>query len=180
MILKDIRLKKSGFTLIDLMITLGIVAILLAMAIPDIKSWLSNYRLNIAARDIALSMQLAKMKAISINNYVSISFINVNIGGTTYDYALYVDQDKDLEYDDGEQAIKNVKLSDYKGVSFDTSVRGDGVTFANNCLAFDSMGLPKNKTGGFGAGSIYLENTRNKGKKVVVSSVGRISIVDYK
>jgi len=178
--------KESGYSLIELMIILAILAILLAIAIPDIKGWLPKHRLQSAARDLASNMQLAKMKAISANSYVTMTF-NLPIGGTTYSYAVYIDPDKDLEYDAGEQVIAKVNLSTYKSVRFDnTKGNGDGTTFANNdngrpSVAFDGRGLPKNNNEGFGTGSVWLETTDgNIGMKITLSSAGRITITNYK
>ena len=174
-------MKKNGFTLIELLVTFVILGIVTAIAIPGFSSWLPNYRLKGAARDVFSNFQLAKLTSIKSNSYCAITF-NQAIGGTNYDYVVYVDSDNDLEYDAGEDIITKVLWSDYKGVSFDiTQGGGDGLTFANNddglpSIAFTPTGLPKNNSGGFGAGSVFLTNPNGKATKVVVSSAGNIRI----
>ena len=46
----------SGFTLMELMATLGVAAILMAIAIPKFTSTLPGLRLNDAARQIATDL----------------------------------------------------------------------------------------------------------------------------
>jgi len=174
-------MKKDGFTLIELLITFVILGIMVSIAIPGFSRWMPSYRLKSATRDVFSNFQLAKLTSIKSNSYCTITF-NQAIGGTNYDYVVYADPDKDLEYDAGENIITKVLWTDYKGVSFDiTQGGGDGLTFANNddglpSIAFIPAGLPKNNSGGFGAGSVFLTNQNGKATKVVVSSAGNIRI----
>jgi prepilin-type N-terminal cleavage/methylation domain-containing protein len=41
---------RSGFTLIELMVTIGVLAIMAAVAIPGFSRWLPSYHLKSAAR----------------------------------------------------------------------------------------------------------------------------------
>jgi prepilin-type N-terminal cleavage/methylation domain-containing protein len=174
-------MKKDGFTIIELLITFVILGIVTAIAIPGFSRWLPDSRLKSATRDVFSNFQLAKLTSIRSNSYCAITFKQV-IGGINYDYAVYADSDKDLEYDAGEDIITKVLWTDYKDVSFDlTQGGGDGLTFTNNddglpSIAFTPDGLPKNNSGGFGAGSVFLTNPNGKATQVVVSSAGNIRI----
>jgi type IV fimbrial biogenesis protein FimT len=174
-------MKKDGFTLIELLMTFVILGIMVSIAIPGFSRWLPNYRLKSAARDVFSNFQLAKLTSIKRNSYCTITF-NQAISGTNYDYVVYVDSDRDLEYDAGEDVITKLLWTDYKAVSFDiTQGGGDGLTFTNNddglpSIAFTFTGLPKNNSGGLGAGSVFLTNPNGKATKVVVSSAGNIRI----
>ena len=174
-------MRKNGFTLIELLITFVILGIATSIAIPGFSRWLPDSRLKSAARDVFSNFQLAKLTSIRSNSYCAITF-NQAIGGTNYDYVVYVDSDKNFKYDTGEDIITKVLWTDYKGVSFDiTQGGGDGLTFANNddglpSIAFTPTGLPENNSGGFGAGSVFLTNPNGKTIKVVVSSAGNIRI----
>jgi type IV fimbrial biogenesis protein FimT len=168
-----------GFTLLELIVTLSVIAIVAAIAIPKMSTWAANYRLNSAARDLVANLQHAKLEAVKRRTQCTITF-NQPVG--TCDYAVYMDVNNNLEYD-AEQILIQVGLSDYKGVAFDTSEGGgDGLTFPDNdnfrpSVAFNTRGLPINNAGGSGAGSIYLRNTLNRKKEIQISAAGSIRIL---
>ena len=84
-----------------------------------------------------------------------------------------------LACDAGEELVTSKTWSDYGSTKFDTSQGGgDGLTFSNpnNGVAFAPDGLPKNNLGGFGAGTAFLTNDRNRKTSVVVSSAGNLRI----
>ena len=56
--------KNSGFTLMEVMVTIGIIAIVSAIAIPNYISWLPKHRMSGATRDIYSAMQYARMRAV--------------------------------------------------------------------------------------------------------------------
>ena len=171
----------SGFTLIEVLMTIVVLAILAAVAVPGFSVWLPNYRLKAAARDMGSNFQLAKLTAVKRNTNCAITF-NQAIGARTYDYVVYVDLDKDLEYDAGEEVITRKCWTDYGSTSYDLSQGGgDGLTFMNNddglpSIAFQSKGFPVNNISGLGMGTVFLKNTNNRTTSVVVSSAGNIRI----
>jgi prepilin-type N-terminal cleavage/methylation domain-containing protein len=68
--------QKSGFTLIELMVAIAILAVLVAISIPAYLSWRPNYRLRSAVLDLQTNMQLTRMEAIRYNQNCSINFNN--------------------------------------------------------------------------------------------------------
>jgi type IV fimbrial biogenesis protein FimT len=174
-------MKKDGFTLIELIVVIVVLGIVAAIATPGFVRWLPDYRIKAAARELYSNFQLARMAAVRNNSNGVITF-NQAIGGTLYDYAVFVDSNNNMEYDASEQVLKRVLLADYKGVDFDTSQGGgNGLTFTNNddglpSIAFRPNGLTRNNTGGFGAGTAFLVNTKNTTRSVVVSSGGNIRL----
>ena len=172
---------QKGFTLVEVAVTIAIIAILAAVATPVILRWLPDYRLRMAARDLFSNMQLAKMTAVKSNTNVAVVF-NQAVGGTVFDYAVFVDSNNNVEYDAGEVLVAGVRLSNYQGVQFDPAQGGgNGLTFTNNddglpAIAFRGNGLTRNNAGGFGAGTAFFRNTNARTLSVVVTAAGNIRI----
>jgi type IV fimbrial biogenesis protein FimT len=58
------KTRRAGFTLIELMVTLAVAAILMAIAIPNLRDFLRNNRLTGGVNDLLHSIQVARTEAI--------------------------------------------------------------------------------------------------------------------
>lgn len=166
--------RNAGFTLAELMVTIGLLAILAGIAVPGFIRWIPNYRLRSAARDLLSSFQLAKVAAIKSGWNGAVTF-NQPVDGVTYGYVVFEDADDDLEYDSTEKVIRKVEWSGYEGVT----VTDNTLTLNNDnlpAIAFRSNGIPRNNAGGFGAGTVTLTNPNGRTTKVIVSAAGNIRI----
>jgi type IV fimbrial biogenesis protein FimT len=63
-------IKATGFTLIELMIGITILAIVMAMGMPSYSVWIQNMRLRNAAESILNGLQLARAEAVRRNTSV--------------------------------------------------------------------------------------------------------------
>ena len=179
--------RKNGFTILELIVIIAILAVLLLIAIPGFSRWLPNYRLRAATRDLFSNFQHAKLTAIKRHRTCAITF-NQDVGGTIYDYVAYVDTGNNLEFNDpGDEVLTKVLFSErYNGVTFDTSQGGgDGIddTIINNddgnpTFGFLSNGFGIDNNGDPADGSIYLTNATGRQREVAVSSAGNISIIE--
>lgn len=182
---------ETGFTLLEVIVVAAIMGIIASIAIPGFMAWLPNYRLRSAAQDLLGNFQLAKITAIKTNTNCTIIFrtpvrpIILGSTSTNFDYVVFVDSNKNLEYDAGETVITQKQWADYKDVAFDTSASGTGGTglsFAFNdnnlpAISFRPNGLPINNSGGMGAGTAFLINTKGKTRSVIVSFAGSIRTI---
>ena len=85
---------KKGFSAIELMVAVAIIAVTAALAAPDIIEWGSNQRLKSASRDVLSNLQKARIEAVKRNtNQVVISFTAgvYDPAGEVGSYRIFVD-----------------------------------------------------------------------------------------
>jgi prepilin-type N-terminal cleavage/methylation domain-containing protein len=113
--------KNAGFTLMEVLITIAIIGIVTAIAIPNFITFLPRWRAKVAATDLFSNLQLTKMTAIRKGQNVSVTFT-----GNSYVIGLI---------------NKTVQLSEYKsGIEF----RGPAPEYRTvevSPLTFNSRGM---------------------------------------
>ena len=115
--------RKSGFTAIELMVTIVILAVMTMIAIPAFMSWMPGMRLNGAARQIMGDLMAARMNAVKQNNEFKIFFNSP----AANQYQILDDNDNDGIADGGE-AITTKNIQDnYNDVTF--SATSDPIFF---------------------------------------------------
>jgi len=88
---------RSGFTLMELMISIAIVAILSVVAVPNIVRWRTNAQLSQGARQIYSDLQGARKEALKNNSMACVSFDAAN-----HNYRVFLDRGGTLgSYDAG-------------------------------------------------------------------------------
>ena len=179
-----IRLRdKKGFTMVELLIVVAIIAVTAAVAIPNIISWIPTIRVNSAARDLVSEMQLARMKAVSErNNYV------ITFDTSTNQYSIY--DDNDSNFSTSNVLVKTVNLP--SGIQFGyiagKNPSNDDIT---GSVQFGATSSPiretfiPNGTANL-MGSVYLIPTediagsrRDRQRAITVILTGRIKLWKY-
>jgi type IV fimbrial biogenesis protein FimT len=151
--------RDSGFTLLELMTIIGIIAVLCSIAIPNYISWLPKYRLGSAARDLLSAMQYGRLTAVKNNADVQVKFYP-----DQDNYRVFADYDGDRNQDADEPTIRSGQMP--KGVSLkDTN-------FAGNAFYFDGRGLASGS-----GGTISLQNNANSQTQIRVNRTGNSRIL---
>ena len=99
----------QGFTLIELMIAVGLGALLLSMAIPALDTFTTSARSTGAVNDFVSSMHIARSTAITTNlrTTVCASANGANCEAVTWDqgWIVFADRDSDQTVDNGETIV---------------------------------------------------------------------------
>ena len=100
---------EKGFTLIELMIAVGLTGLLLSMAVPALDIFVSNARQTGAINDFVSSIHQARSTAVTTNARVTIcpssGGTNCEAVGWNEGWIVFSDPDSDRNVDNGERII---------------------------------------------------------------------------
>ena len=91
--------RPKGFTLIELMVTIAVAAILLAIATPSFTSIINSNRLTSAANEMVATLQAARMEAVRLNTTVNVCS---GCDGSADSLVAFIDANDDGDADAGE------------------------------------------------------------------------------
>jgi prepilin-type N-terminal cleavage/methylation domain-containing protein len=69
---------ERGFTLLEMLVVVAIVATMAAVAVPSISNYMRHYRIRGAASDVAGELQTTRSKAIMTNTNLGVTFVTVD------------------------------------------------------------------------------------------------------
>lgn len=148
----------NGFTLLELLVAIGIVAISSAFIIPNYMSWRDDSKVKGAAASLRADFERAKRRAIHENANVRVEF-----AVDERSYTVHVDTNSNNAQDAGEEVITQVFVP--PGVTLVNNFAGDD-------MSFSSRGIPAAGLGD--AGTAVMTSPGGRQYSVIVSRFGRI------
>lgn len=159
-------MRTRGFTLVELMVVVAIVAVLATVAVPGFRDLLLNQRLAAAAHGFNSALSLARMEAIQRSQSVRVLALSGSDWGSGW--SVLAGTEPPLE------AVRSFEKLP-QGVSVDKAL-GDGFVQG---LRYDSNGFSRRATSGaFGAGCLTLKAETGRRASIVVSGSGRARVCD--
>jgi len=125
----------KGITLIELMITIAIAAVLISLAAPNLTASIQNNRMSAQVNELHAALNVARSEAVKRNDNVSVcrSSNGTSCTGNWEDgWLVFVDADSDGSVDVGDDILRVQGALNGSG---DLAFSETYVTFINNGLA---------------------------------------------
>ena len=159
--------KVKGVTLVELMVTIAVAAILLVIGAPSLNNLYQSIRADMAIRKIHQAVTYARGQAVTLGQNVTVCHLSE--GSCTKDWqqgvTIFVDQDSDAIFDDIDMNLNHIGAFNEKDT---ISINNDsnGIVFQNDGKPNDARSI------------IYCtEHPEHVApKKVVISNSGRVKV----
>jgi type IV fimbrial biogenesis protein FimT len=119
--MEDRKGRSAGFTLIELMVALSLVALLLIVAIPSYQSLRQEQMVKAATQAVYTDVMLLKSEAIKRNR--TLQFIIFNSGTSNWCYRIFIDGSCNScnDHCSSIEGRKGADASEYPGISLAAS-----------------------------------------------------------
>lgn len=165
----------NGFTLIELMVTISIAAILMMVAVPSFTSFQRNAQLTSFSNTLLASVNAARGEAMKRGRYAMV----VPASGTDWNngWVVFVDVDRSQDYD----ATKDVTLLTQDAPPSYLTITPNGIAAASQpYIMFDASGYARTKAGGFGASTFEIKRNDQSDltqvRRLKIASTGQVRI----
>ena len=136
--------RTSGVSLLELCVVVAVMLVVAASALPTITTAMQQYRLRMAAKDVASMLQRSRMSCVRNNRHYTMQEAQITQGGVTYSQ-LYLDQNANSTYDRGEPMVqlpRGVRFSNSSVPALSPATLGYTPQPSSTALSFNAMGLP--------------------------------------
>jgi type IV fimbrial biogenesis protein FimT len=148
--------KQAGFSAIELMTVVAIVAILLTVGTPSFRSLLQNQRMTTASNDLLAAINLTRSEAIKRGERVHLASASGS-DDWAKGWVVFIDKNNDHKPDAEDEII------------FSHQALADGITIVRKP---DDTAVQYNGTGHAQAGSFLLTLDQLE-KKIIINFLGR-------
>jgi type IV fimbrial biogenesis protein FimT len=146
--------QSPGFTLMEIIVVIGILAVISAISVPNMIGWISDNKLRGASRNVVSYLQEIKLAAINENARAVIIF-----DANAESYVSFIDDVPTWSLDSSEKILRQGTMPE--GIDVVTS---------------RTFGYASNGISAGGAANLQLQNTKGSTGTITVNLAGNISI----
>ncbi len=165
----------KGFSVVELMVTLAIASILLAVGVPSYNDFIKNGRLTAGNNELVTDLNLARSEAVKRGQRVTVCKSDnqtscTNSNGWERGWIVFTDQDSNASYSSGTETLIRVHGA------MDSSITAVGTASISNYVSYVSSGRSLQTGGGLQTGGIKIcdDRTGAFGKNLNMSTTGRL------
>jgi type IV fimbrial biogenesis protein FimT len=155
--------RQQGFTAIELLVVLALMAIFVAFALPSFEGAIKQYRVSTATSEIANALQFARAEAIRTRQTVAVAQTSTPLGcspadstANLADWRCGVDVYADAQGTGGVsqtiEPIKTISATDFKGLNVQLVLTTDSASGSAQVI-YDPIGFFQ---GGNSGDAIYI------------------------
>jgi type IV fimbrial biogenesis protein FimT len=167
-------MKQHGLSLVESVVTLGVVAGSLQFAVPAVQDWLQSASLNAASQELYTDLQIARTEAIKRNRRVALcksadGASCSNEGGWEQGWIVFDDENNNGKRDAGEEVVRRRE-------ALGSALRVRGNQMVADYISYTPLGATKSRTGAFQAGTVVVcrfSGTPTPSREVVINAIGR-------
>ncbi len=167
----------SGFTLLELIVTLALAAIVLTLGVPSLQEWIRNNRFLTDVDALVVALQLTRSEAVKrgvrVTLYKSANGTScAHDGGYEQGWIVFVDPNNNATVDADEEVIH----------AFEAIAAGTGTTLTGNqpvakYVSYTADGVARLTSGAFQAGTLTA-CMPPKARRIVINRAGRVKVLE--
>jgi type IV fimbrial biogenesis protein FimT len=166
------RQRVQGLSLIELMITLAVLAFLLVIGAPSISEWLQNSQIRTGSESILSGLQTARNEAVRRNTNVEFRLANPTVAGGTGWTVLLANTGEQIQAASNSEGARNAIATPTPGGATAVTFNGFGRTPAapNNVNPTDDSVLMTQ----IDIDSAVLSAAKSREMRILISAGGQI------
>lgn len=171
--------QERGFTLVEVMVVLALVAILLSVAVPSMVAFQRTSDLRASASSFLAAVQSTRAEA--MKRGVDVYMIPASNNSWANGWIVYADTDLDQSLDRAKDTVVMETGAIASRTTVATGQAGASAFAGNNgsYIRFNGGGFSVNTGGAFRSGAIEFNVTgSSERRRVVVNNVGRVRLCD--
>lgn len=153
-----------GFTLVEMMLAVAVLAILLSIGLPAFGGLIDNQRMDSSVNSLVRGIQFTRTEAIRRNRHVTMTPLQQDWNDG---WVIFLDTNHNGRHDVGEQILRQEQPALISHIHANTNIAG--------YLRYNAQGESELLNGGFQSGTFSLcpRQPGVQGRKVIINRVGR-------